>query len=52
MPGTGLAVLHVILLLHSPLKYHVFLNIMENGAFALETNSSIFNNIIKSIQLT
>ena len=33
--GTGQAVLHVIPLLHNLLKYHVFQNIMKNGAFAL-----------------
>ena len=33
-----------------PMKYHVFENIMENGAFAQRSKCSIFHNIFKSIQ--
>ena len=34
----------------TPLKYHVFENIMENGAFALKEQMLHFHNIFKSIQ--
>ena len=34
----------------TPLKYHIFENIMENGAFAPLDQRSNFHNVFKSIQ--
>ena len=36
----------------TPLKYHVFENIMENGVFVLLEQMLQFDNIFKSIQNT
>ena len=37
-------------LIETPLKYHVFENIMENGAFFFWSKCSIFHNFFKRIQ--